>query len=58
MIKFVYGKFVYLKYICIKGSEISLLSNTPIFAQAKVSKLLQDNRYNFNIVIKIHMHAY
>ena len=41
-----------------KGFSIRLLNSTPIFAQAKVSKLLQHNRYSFNIVIKMYMHVY
>ena len=37
--------------------KISLLNDTPILAQAKVCKLLQNNKYNFNIIIKIYMHV-
>ena len=36
---------------------ISLLSDTPIFAQAKVCKLLQNNKYNFSIIIGVYMHV-
>ena len=38
--------------------KISLLNDTPIFAQAKVYKLLKTNKYNFNIIIKIYMHVH
>ena len=38
--------------------KISPLDDTPIFAQAKVYKLLQNNKYNFNIIIKIYMHVH
>ena len=38
--------------------KISLLNDTPIFAQAKVCKLLQNNKYNLIIIIKIYMHVY
>ena len=37
---------------------ISLLSDTSIFAQARICKLLQNNIYNFNIIIRVHMHVH
>ena len=37
---------------------ISLSSDTPIFAQAKICKLLQNNKYNFNVIIRVHMHVH
>ena len=37
---------------------ISLLSDTPIFAQAEICKLLQNKKYNFNIIIRVHMHVH
>ena len=36
----------------------SLLSHTPIFAQARICKLLQNNKYNFNITIRVFMHMH
>ena len=47
------GLFTKVKYI-----KINLLNDTPIFAQAKVCKLLQNNKYNFNIIIKTYMHGH
>ena len=38
--------------------KISLLDDTPIFAEAKVCKLPQNNKYNFNIIIKMYMHVH
>ena len=38
--------------------KISLLNDTPIFAQAKVCKLLQNDKYNFNIIIKPYIHVH
>ena len=37
---------------------IHLLSDTPIFAQAKICKLLQNNKHNFNIIIRVYMHVH
>ena len=36
---------------------ISLLNDTPIFAQAKICKLLQNNKYNFSIIIRVYMYV-
>ena len=41
-----------------KGFLISLLSNTPIFAQAKICRLPQNNKYNFSIIMRVYMHVY
>ena len=38
--------------------KISLLNDKPIFAQAKVCKLLQNDKYNFNIIIKKHIYVH
>ena len=37
---------------------ISLLSDIPIFAQARICKLLQNNKYNFNIIIRVYIHEH
>ena len=37
---------------------ISLLSDTHIFAQTKICKLLQNNNYNFNVIIRVYMHMH
>ena len=36
---------------------ISLLYDTPIFPQAKICKLLQNTKYNFSIIIRVHVHV-
>ena len=35
---------------------IGLLSDTPIFAQARICKLCQNNKYN--IIIRVYMHVH
>ena len=38
--------------------SISLLYDTPIFAQTRICKLFQNKKYNFNIIIRVYMHAH
>ena len=37
---------------------ISLLYDTPTFAQVRICKLFQDKKCNFNIIIRVSMYVH